>query len=125
MCEKQCTLTDGSTLNLETIVSVPVKIDKITFIADLYILKVDYIQMIIGYDVLKKLSAYLNFENEICAMKQHTVKNRTNKFIGTIVNNIERKQTTSNLNPRVEQIHLADWHFGRTKTTINTHNEQT
>ena len=36
-------LADGSTMNLETIISVPVKIDKITFIADLYVLKVDHI----------------------------------------------------------------------------------
>ena len=33
--------------------SVPVKIDKITFIADLYVLKVDHISMIIGCDLLK------------------------------------------------------------------------
>ena len=41
-------------------------------------------------------------------MKQPTVKSRTHEFLGTIVNNIESKQTTINLNPRVEQIHLAD-----------------
>ena len=35
--KKQCTLADGSTRNLETIISVPVKIDKISFIADLYV----------------------------------------------------------------------------------------
>ena len=37
ICKKQCTLADGSIMNLETIISVPVKIDKITFIADLYV----------------------------------------------------------------------------------------
>ena len=55
MYKKQCTLADGSTMNLETIISVPVKIDKITFIADLYVLKVDHISMIIGCDLLKKV----------------------------------------------------------------------
>ena len=40
--------------------------------------------------------------------EQPTVKSRTNEFLGTIVNNIEGKQTTVKLNPRVEQIHLAD-----------------
>ena len=55
ICKKQCTLADGSTMNLETIISVPVKIDKITFIADLYVLKVDHISMIIGCDLLKKV----------------------------------------------------------------------
>ena len=48
---------------------MPVTIDKITFIADLYVLKVDHISMIIGCDLLKKLSANLNLENEICVMK--------------------------------------------------------
>ena len=64
--------------------------------------------MIKGCDLPMKLSANLNFENEICVMKQPTVKPRTNEFLGTIVNNIESKQITLNLNPRVEQIHLAD-----------------
>ena len=91
-------------MNLETIISVPVKIDKITFIADLYVLKVDHISMIIGCDLIKKLSANLNFENEICVMKQPTVKTKTNQFLGTIMNNM----TTIKLNPRVEQIHIAD-----------------
>ena len=89
ICEKQCTLADGSTMNLETIIYVSVKIDKIIFISDLYVLKVNHIQLIIGCDLLKKLSANLKFENEICVMKQPTVKTRTNEFLGTIVNNIE------------------------------------
>ena len=38
-------------------------------------------------------------------MKQLTVKTRTNEFLGIIANNIEQRQK---LNPRVEQIHLAD-----------------
>ena len=84
-----------------------VNIDKITFIADLYVLKVDHISMIIGCDLLKKLSANLNFINEICVMKQPTVKTRSHEFFGTIVNITERK-TTVKLNPRVEQIHLED-----------------
>ena len=108
ICKKKCTLADGSTMNLETIISVPVKIVKITFIADLYVLKVDHISMIIGCDLLKKLSANLYLKNEICVMKQPTVKTRTNEFLGSIVNNIESKQSTIKLNSRVEQIHLAD-----------------
>ena len=80
ICEKQCTLADGSTMNLETIISVPVKIDVIPFIAHLCVLKVDHIQMIIGCNLLKKLSANLNFENEICVMKQLNVKTRIPKF---------------------------------------------
>ena len=39
-------------MNLEMIISVPVKIDKITFIADLCVLKVDHIQLIIGCDLI-------------------------------------------------------------------------
>ena len=66
--------------------------------------------MIIGYDFLKNLSANLNFENEICVMKQPTVKTRTNEFLGIIVNNnIQGKQTTIQFNPRVEHIHLEDY----------------
>ena len=51
--EKQYTLADGSTMNLKIIISVPEKIEKITFIAELYGLKVDHIPMIIGCDLLK------------------------------------------------------------------------
>ena len=104
MYKKQCTLADGTTMNLETIISVPVKIDKITFIADLYVLKVDNISMIIGCDLLKKLLANLNFENKICVMKQPTAKTRNNEFLGTIMNNNENKPTTIKLNPREGQI---------------------
>ena len=64
--------------------------------------------LIIGCDLLNKLSANLNFENEICVMKQPTVKTRTNEFLGTIMINIDSKQNTINLNPTVKQIHLAD-----------------
>ena len=56
--------------------------------------------MIIGCDLFKKLSANLNFENEICVMKQPTVKTRNNEFLGIIMNNIENKPTTIKLNPR-------------------------
>ena len=83
-------------MNLKTIISVPVKIDKIIFIAELYVLKVGHIPMIIGCNLLKKLSANLNFENEICVMKQPTVKTRTNEFLGTIVNNIEGNNNNNN-----------------------------
>ena len=36
------------------------------------------------------------------------MKTRTHEFLGTIVNNIESKQTTIKLSHRVEEIHLAD-----------------
>ena len=69
---------------------------------------VEHGSMIIGCDLLRKLSANLNFENEICVMKQPTMKTRTNEFLGTIVNNTESKQTTIKLNPIVEQIPLTE-----------------
>ena len=47
--------------------------------------------MIMGCDLLKILSANLNLKNEICVIKQPTVKTRTNDFLETIVNNIEGK----------------------------------
>ena len=61
------------------------------------------------------LSANLNFENEICVMKQPTVKTRTNEFLGTIMNNIENRPTTIKLDPRVGQIHLADSDIRKSK----------
>ena len=81
--------------------------------------------MIIGCDLLKKLSANLNFENEICVMKQPIGKTGTNEFLGTMVNNIKSKQTAIKLNPRVEQIYHANSHTSEEqKTTIKTPNEQ-
>ena len=60
-CEKQCVVANGSNINLDTIVSVPVKIGKVTFIADLYVLKVEHYKMIIGCDLLKNLRAKNRF----------------------------------------------------------------
>ena len=51
--------------------------------------------MIIGCDLLKKLSVNLDYENEICVMKQPTVKTRTYEYLGTIVNNIESSRPNS------------------------------
>ena len=66
-----------------------------------------------------------NFENEICMIKQPTVKTRNNEFLGTIMNNIENKPTTIKLNPRVEQMHLTDSDTSEEQEkTIKTHNEQ-
>ena len=49
-----CALLDTgstiSTINLELYNKIKCQIDKITFIADLYVLKVDHIAMIIGCD---------------------------------------------------------------------------
>ena len=39
-CDRQCMVSNGSNINLDTIVSVPVKIGKVTFIPDFYMLKV-------------------------------------------------------------------------------------
>ena len=35
-CDRQCMVANGSNINFDTIVSVPVKIGKVTFIADIY-----------------------------------------------------------------------------------------
>ena len=101
-------------MNSETIIYVQVKIDKITFIADLYVLKLYHIQMIIGCDLLKQLSPNLNFENEICVMKQPTVKIWTNEILGTIVNNIESDQYTITLTNSPGRL----WHLVQTKQQL-------
>ena len=61
-CDRQCMVANGSNINLDTIVSVPMKIGKVTFIADLYVLKVQHYSMIIWCDLLKNLRAKINFE---------------------------------------------------------------
>ena len=60
-CDRQCMVANDSNINLETIVSVLMKIDKVTFIADLYVLKVQHYSMIIGCDLLKNLRAKIDF----------------------------------------------------------------
>ena len=92
ICGKQCPLADGSIMNLKTNISVPVKIEKITFIAELYALKLDHIPLIIECNLLKKLSANLNFKNDfkndLCDNITYC-EDRAMEFSGTIMNNIE------------------------------------
>ena len=52
---RTCILADGTYIILDKIVTLPVKLNKLTFNADLYILPVKHIYMIIGYDLLNKL----------------------------------------------------------------------
>ena len=61
-CDSQCMVANGSNINSDTIVFVPVKIGKVTFIADLYVLKAEHIKMIIECDLLKNLRAKIDFE---------------------------------------------------------------
>ena len=56
-----CILADGSDIILDKIVSLPVKLNKLTFNTDLYILPVKHIYMIIGYDLLNKLEAKIDY----------------------------------------------------------------
>ena len=40
-CDRQCVVANGSNINLDTIVSVPAKICKVIFMAELYVLNVE------------------------------------------------------------------------------------
>ena len=104
-CDKQCMVANGSNINLDTIVSVPVKIGKVTFIADLYVLKVEHYKMIIGCDLLKNLRAKIDFEYKHVVINKQCRNTQTGAVLGVIIsvddNNVKLK-------PRVEKIHLAE-----------------
>ena len=63
-CFRQCVLADGSTINLNTIIRVPLRITNATFIVDLYVLVNNHIDMIIGCDILNKLRAVIDYNNQ-------------------------------------------------------------
>ena len=103
-CDKQCMVANGSNINLDTIVSVPVKIGKVTFIADLYVLKIEHYTMIIGCDLLKNLRAKIDFEYKHVVINKQCRNTQTGAVLGVIIsvdNNVKLK-------PRVEKIHLAE-----------------
>ena len=68
-CDRQCMVANGSSIDLDTIVSVPVEISKVTFL-DLYVLKVEHIQMMIGCDLLRNLRAKMDFEYQHVVLKK-------------------------------------------------------
>ena len=62
---RTCILADGSDIILDKIVSLPVKLNKLSFNADLYILPVKHIDMIIGYDLLNKLETKIDYSTKM------------------------------------------------------------
>ena len=98
-------VANGPNINLETVVSVPMKIDKVTFIADLYVLKVQHYNMIIGCDLLKNLCAKIDFEYKHVVINKQCINPQTRAVLGMITSTEDNKV---NLKPRVEKIHLAE-----------------
>ena len=105
-CDRQCMVANGSNINLDTIVYVPMKIGKVTFSADLYVLKVQHYNMIIGCNLLKNLRAKIDFEYKHVAINKHCIHPQTRAVLGVItsieiliikiINNVKLK-------PRVEK----------------------
>ena len=106
-CDRQCKVANGSNKHLDTIVSVPVKIGNVTFIADLYMLKVDHYQMIIGCDLLKNIRAKkIDFEYQHVVINKQCINPRTRALLGVITST---ENNDEKLKPRVEKIHLAEY----------------
>ena len=76
-CDRQCMVANGSNIHLDTIVSVPMKIGKVTFMADLYGFKVQHYNMIIGCDLLKNLCAKIDFEYKHVVINKQCINPQT------------------------------------------------
>ena len=75
---------DGININLDTIVSVFMKIGKVTFIANLYVLKVHHYNMIMGCDLLKNLRAKIDFEYKHVVINKQCINPQTRAVLGVI-----------------------------------------
>ena len=73
---RTCILADGSDIILDDkIVTLPVKLNKLTFNADLYVLPVKHIDMIIDHDLLNKLEAKIDYNTKnVCSQEKQTGK---------------------------------------------------
>ena len=80
--DKQCILADGSTVNLDKTVVVPVKLDKVTFMANLYVLDTNHIDMIIGCDLLNMLCATIDYKRK--RPINHTSSGLNMESLGTL-----------------------------------------
>ena len=107
-CNRQCVVANGSNINLDTMVYVPVKIGKVTFMAELYVLEAKHIPMIIGCDLLKNLRAKIDFEYKHVVINSQCAKPETRALLGVVINSSSITDNSVKLNPRVEKIHLAD-----------------
>ena len=81
------------------------KIGKVTFIADLYVLKVDHYQMIIGCDLLKNLRAKIDFKYQRVMINKQCINPRTRALLRVITST---EDNNDKLKPRVEKIHLTE-----------------
>ena len=61
-CNRQCVVANGSNINLDTIVYVPVKIGKVTFMAELYVLEAKHIPMIICLYTCNDIYIYIKYK---------------------------------------------------------------
>ena len=102
-CNRQCVVANGSNINLDTIVSVPVKIGKVTFMAELYVLEAKHIPMIIGCDLLKNLPAKIDIEYKHVVISSQCAKPETRALLGVVINSSSIKDNSVKLNPRVEK----------------------
>ena len=67
-------------------VSVPVKIWKVTFMAELYVLEAKHIPMIIDCDLLKNLHAKIDFEYKHAVINSQCAKPDTRALLGVVIN---------------------------------------
>jgi len=111
-CIRQCMLADGSKLNLNIIITVPLRIAKVTFRVNLYVLENEHINMIIGCDILQKLQAVIDYNKHQFIVYRTVEDSKTIASLGVLsyIDSDKVFPTVRDvkLNPRVEKIHLAD-----------------
>ena len=107
--DKQCILADGSTVNLDKTVVAPVKLDKVTFMANLYVLDTNHIDMIIGCDLLNMLCATIDYKRKRLTVNSpinHTSSGLNMESLGTLSSEFcTVKHYTDNADPGHMQVH--------------------
>ena len=88
---------------IDTMVYVPVKIGKVTFMAELYVLEAKHIPMIIGCDLLKNHRAKIDFEYKHVVINSQCAKPETRALLGGVINSSNITDNSVKLNPRVEK----------------------
>ena len=104
-CNKQCTLADSSTINLETIVTVPLTVVNMTFNVNLFLLPKQLMQIIIGCDTLRQLKAVIDYNLKQFVVQNPTTTTETSMTLGYIDDTSVKNEQ---LNKRVAAISLME-----------------
>ena len=96
---KRCSLADGSEIVLDECVNVPLKINKVSLEARLFILDIEHINVIIGCDLLNAMNARIDFGSHRLITIGNKIRTADVKTLGLLreINKPDRTDTITSV----------------------------